>query len=66
VCGRPKLLPECPAFPKVKVPKQKPRPTPAESFEGLLAKAPDPQTRVFPLCGWKAGLRLNEALALEW
>jgi integrase len=61
-----KLLPECPTFPKVKVPKLKPRPTPAESFERLLEKATDPQLRVYILCGWKAGLRLNESLALEW
>jgi integrase len=61
-----KLLPECPRFPPVKAPKKKPQPMPAESVEKLLAKAPDEQTRVFLLCGWLAGLRLNEALALEW
>jgi integrase len=64
--ARQKLIPEAPRFDPVKVPRTKPRPTPAESFERLLAKAPDLQTRVFLLCGWKAGLRLNEALALEW
>jgi integrase len=62
-----KLLPECPTFPRVKVPKQRPRPTPAESFERLLTKAGDDlHMRAYLLCGWKAGLRLNEALALEW
>jgi integrase len=61
-----RFLPECPRFPPVKVPKKKPQPVAAEAFERLLSKAPDPQTRVFLLCGWLAGLRLNEALALEW
>jgi integrase len=61
-----RFLPECPKFPAVKVPKKRPQPVAAEAFERLLAKAPDLQTRVFLLCGWLAGLRLNEALALEW
>jgi integrase len=64
--ARQKLLPDVPRFDPVKVPRTRPRATPGESFERLLAKAPDDQTRVFLLCGWKAGLRLNEALALEW
>lgn len=55
-----------PKFPAVKVPKKKPQPVPSESFEKVLAKAPDAQTRAYLLCGWLAGLRLNEALALEW
>src|SRR5262249_13249971 len=38
-----------------------------ESFERLLAKAGDDlQMRAYLLCGWLAGLRLAEALALEW
>jgi integrase len=37
-----------------------------ETFERLLAKAPDENMRVYLLCGWLAGLRLNEALTLEW
>jgi integrase len=62
-----KLIPKCPRFPTVKVPKKRPQPVPVESFERLLAKAGnDPQMRAFLLCGWLAGLRLNEALALEW
>jgi integrase len=61
-----KLIPECPRFPSVKPPKKKPQPVPAESFERLLTKAPDAHMRTFLLCGWLAGLRLNEALALEW
>jgi integrase len=61
-----KLIPECPRFPAAKVSKKKPQPVPVESFERLLAKAPDDQTRAFLLTGWLAGLRRNEALALEW
>src|SRR6516225_1770450 len=36
-----KLLPAVPKFPKIRVPKKKPQPIPAEAFEKLLAKAPD-------------------------
>jgi integrase len=61
-----KLVPEVPAFPAVKPPKKDPQPVPAESFERLLLKAGDAQTRAYLLCGWLAGLRLSEALALEW
>ncbi|HJT77717.1 MAG TPA: site-specific integrase [Gemmataceae bacterium] len=60
------LLPRCPKFPEVKVPKKRPQPVPAESFERLLAKAPDATMRAFLLCGWLAGLRIKEALSLEW
>jgi integrase len=63
---RQRMLPAVPRVPSVKVPKRKPQPVAAEAFERLLAKAPDLQTRVFLLCGWLAGLRLNEALTLEW
>jgi integrase len=62
-----KLLPEVPNFPTVKPPKKRPQPVPGESFEKLLAKAEgDPPMQAYLLCGWLAGLRLNEALALEW
>jgi integrase len=61
-----KLIPEVPAFPAVKVPKKKPQPIPAESFEKLLDKAPDDNMRAFLLTGWLAGLRVGEAYALEW
>jgi integrase len=62
-----KLIPEAPAFPAIKVPRVDPQPVPAESFERLLAKAgDDPQMRAYLLCGWLAGLRLAEALALDW
>jgi integrase len=61
-----KLIPACPKFPAVKVPKKRPQPVPVESFERLLAKAEgDPEMRAFLLCGWLAGLRLNEARTLE-
>jgi integrase len=61
-----KLISECPRFPTVKLPKKKPQPVPTELFERLLEKAPDASMRTYLLCGWLAGLRLNEALALEW
>jgi hypothetical protein len=61
-----KLIPECPKFPTVKVPKKKPQPVAAEAFERIFAKAAgDPQLQAFLLCGWLAGLRLNEAFSLE-
>jgi integrase len=61
-----KLLPACPRFPSVKVPRKKPQAVPLESFERLLDKADSAGLRAFLLCGWLAGLRLGEALALEW
>jgi integrase len=60
------LIPKCPKFPKVKVPKKKPQPVATEAFERLTAAAPDAPTRAFLLCCWLAGLRLSEAFALEW
>jgi integrase len=59
------LIPSVPAFPCVKVPKRKPQAVPVESVERLLDKAGDPELRVFLLCGWLAGLRRKEAMALE-
>jgi integrase len=61
-----KLIPACPRFPGVKVPRKKPQSIPAESFERLLDKAPDQNSQAFLLTGWLAGLRLSEAAALEW
>lgn len=61
-----KLLPTMPNFPKVKAPKKKPQPIPAESFERLLLKAPNALWRAFLLCGWWAGLRLSEVRELRW
>jgi integrase len=61
-----KLLPIFPKFPDIRVPKKKPQPVPAETFERLFEKAADEQTRAFLLTGWLGGLRLREALSLEW
>jgi integrase len=61
-----KLVGEVPKFPEVRVPRKKPQPVPLESFERLLEKAPDLNLRAFLLTGWLAGLRLAEAVALEW
>src|SRR5262249_39001938 len=55
-----------PDFPKVKVPKKRPQPIPAESFEKLAEKAPDANLKAFLRAGWLTGLRLHEAAALEW
>jgi integrase len=63
---RQKLLPECPEFPTVKVPKKRPQPIPTESFERLLAKAPEGPWRALLWTGWLAGLRIGEAYALAW
>jgi integrase len=59
-------LPELLAFPDVKVPRMKLQLIPAESFEKLLAKAPDDLWRAYLLCGRWAGLRLSEARELRW
>src|SRR5262249_34348989 len=61
-----KLVGTVPRFPEVKVAKKKPQPVPAEMFERLLEKVSDSQTCAFLLCGWLAGMRRNEAAALEW
>jgi integrase len=60
-----RLIGEVPDFPAVKVPRKKPQPIPLESFERLLDKA-DPEMRAYLLCGWLAGLRMEEAARLEW
>jgi integrase len=61
-----KLLVSLPTFPVIKVPKKKPQPIPAESFEKLLEKAPDSLWKAYLLCGWYGGLRLSEAWNLHW
>lgn len=62
-----KFLPECPKFPKTKVPKRRPQPVPTEAFERILAAAAgDPHLQAYILCGWLAGLRRNEAIELRW
>jgi integrase len=45
--ARQKLIPALPEFPKIKPPKRRPQPVPVESFERLLDKAPDDNTRAF-------------------
>src|SRR5262249_27651814 len=59
------FLDKVPKFPAVKVPRKKPQPVALELFERLVDIAPDQQTKAFLLCGWLAGLRLNEAFELE-
>jgi integrase len=59
------LLPKLPHFESVFVPRRRPQPVPAESFEKLLEKTADVQLKAFLLCGWLAGLRLEEAFLLE-
>jgi integrase len=61
-----KLIPSVPTFPVIKVPKKRPQPVPAESFEKLLEKTPDALWRTYLLCGWYGGLRLSEASHLQW
>lgn len=61
-----RLISECPKFPRIKVPKKKPQPVPAEAFERLLNAEQDPAWRAFMACGWLAGLRLSEVIALQW
>jgi integrase len=61
-----KMIPACPKFPTIKVPKKRPLPVPAESFEKMLEKAMDVQTKAYLLAGWLGGLRLREALLLDW
>jgi integrase len=61
-----KLIAAVPRFPAHRVPRKRPQPVPAESFERLLARAPDDRWRAFLSAGWLAGLRLSEALTLEW
>lgn len=61
-----KLIPDLPAFPTIRVLKKKPQPIPGESFEKLLGKAPSAEWKALLLCGWWAGLRLSEAMNLQW
>jgi integrase len=61
-----RLLPVCPSFPVVKVPKKKPRPVSAEAFERMLERSPDANVTAFLFAGWLGGLRLAEAIMLEW
>jgi integrase len=60
-----RFIREVPNFPEVKVPKKKPQPVPAESFERLLDQAESPEWRAYLLCAWWAELRLQEAYELR-
>jgi integrase len=60
-----RYLPAIPAFPKVKVPKRKPKPIDPRDFAKLLAVAPSELWRAYLLCGWLGGLRLSEAAQLR-
>jgi integrase len=61
------LIPKCPDFPTVKVPKKTPQPVPTETVERLLdAAGADVVMRTFLLSGWYGGLRFEEALDLRW
>jgi integrase len=60
------MLDSVPTFPEVKVPKKTPRPVDPAHFEKLLAVAEDEQMKAHLLCGWLAGLRLEEAFPLSW
>jgi integrase len=59
------LLAAVPPFPAIRLPKKTPRPVATELFERLLARSSDPQLSAYLLCGWRAGLRLEEAFLLE-
>jgi len=75
-----KLLPACPAFPKIQRKKKskgstpmKGRPITAEEFERMLAKVPEvvglqaaPAWRHYARGLWFSGLRLSESLQLWW
>src|SRR5262249_22852949 len=61
-----KLLTALPEVPTVKVPKKKPQPVPAESFEKLLEKARNATWRAYLMCGGCGGLRLSEAREMRW
>ena len=58
-----KLLPHRPTFPAVRVPRKKPQPVPAGSFERLLAKAPDALWRAFLLFGCRIACQLGKGNA---
>jgi integrase len=60
------LIPKCPKFPRVKVPKKDPQPVPAETFERLVNAAPDANMRTYLLTAWLGGLRLDEAYSMTW
>lgn len=60
-----KILSGCPVFPRIKVPKFKPRPMPAEAWERYFDSLTDAAERAMSGLGWWAGLRLSEAHELR-
>jgi integrase len=60
------LLGKAPPSPEISVPRKRPQPVPPETVERLLERASDVQMRAYILCGWLAGLRRDEAFALQW
>lgn len=60
-----KLIAAVPVFPRIKVPRRRPQDVPAEAYERLHASAAG-ETQTLLLCCWLAGLRLSEAMGLEW
>jgi integrase len=61
-----KIIPACPKFPTVRVPKRNPQPVPEEHFLKLVEAAPDAYLRAYIMTAWLAGLRLSEAASLLW
>jgi integrase len=61
-----RLIRELPKFPKIKVPKVRPKPINADDYQRLAQAAPDVRWRTFFLCGWWAGLRLSEVRLMTW
>lgn len=59
-----RMIPICPQFPSIKVPKRSPQPIAEKDCERLLSVA-DHEWRAYLLCGWWAGLRLSEAKSLR-
>jgi integrase len=59
------LLAVLPRFPAVKVPKKRPQPIDPADWQKLYRAVPDDLWRAYLLCGWLAGLRLQEALQLR-
>jgi integrase len=52
-------LVDCP-----KLPTRLPKPVPAEAYDRLLDAMPTPEWKGLLMCGWWAGLRINESLRL--
>lgn len=60
-----KIIRACPTFPRIKVPRLRPRAVPSEAFERLFDSLKDPQEKAMVGLGWWAGLRISEAYELR-